>query len=109
MEEKTMLTFPAFFAATLSRFGTRDALALAGERPLTYIETNDSILAVIAFLEKLGIRPGDNNNTLFLGTDVGNYLAHPAITSIKKYSYIRHFTLLISGCTWEDRILPLHL
>jgi long-chain acyl-CoA synthetase len=59
MEDKTMLTFPAFFASTLNRFGTRDALALAGQKPLTYNETNDRIQAVISFLEKLGISPGE--------------------------------------------------
>ena len=59
MEEQTMLTFPAFFASTLSRHGKRDALSLVGKKPITYQETNDRILAVIAFLEKLGIQPGD--------------------------------------------------
>ncbi|MEI6681361.1 MAG: AMP-binding protein [Bacteroidota bacterium] len=59
MEDTTLLTFPAFFAATLRRHGNRDALAIVGKKPLTYLETNDRILAVIAFLEKLGIEPGD--------------------------------------------------
>ncbi len=54
-----MLTFPAFFEHTLSRFGSRDALALVGKKPLTYTETHDRIRAVMAFMEKLGIHPGD--------------------------------------------------
>ena len=79
MEDKTMLTFPAFFASTLSRFGTRDALALVGKRPLTYAETNDSIMAVIAFLEKLGIQPGDK--VAILSTNQPNWgIVYYAIT-----------------------------
>jgi len=59
MEDTTLLTFPAFFASTLRLHGNRDALAIVGKKPLTYRETNERILAVIAFLEKLGIEPGD--------------------------------------------------
>lgn len=79
MEDKTMLTFPAFFASTLSRFGTRDALAMVGKRPLTYLETNDRIMATIAFLEKLGIQPGDK--VAILSTNQPNWgIAYYAIT-----------------------------
>ena len=74
-----MLTFPAFFASTLSRFGTRDALAMVGKRPLTYLETNDRIMATIAFLEKLGIQPGDK--VAILSTNQPNWgIAYYAIT-----------------------------
>ncbi|MCX6269579.1 MAG: AMP-binding protein, partial [Bacteroidetes bacterium] len=59
MEENTRLTFPAFFAATLSRFSDRNAMAHVGRQPLTYHEVNDRILATMAFLEKLGVQPGD--------------------------------------------------
>jgi long-chain acyl-CoA synthetase len=53
------LTFPAFFGATLKRFPDHPALALAGETPLKYKEVHQQILALEAFLEKLGVRRGD--------------------------------------------------
>lgn len=59
MEDTPRLTFPAFFSDTLSRFGQRDALSLVGQKPLTYQEVNDQIRATMAFLEKMGIQPGD--------------------------------------------------
>jgi long-chain acyl-CoA synthetase len=59
MEDTPRLTFPAFFETTLSNFSDRNAMALVGQPPLTYREVNDRVMAVIAFLEKLGIRSGD--------------------------------------------------
>lgn len=59
MEDTPKLTFPAFFAATLNRFSDRNAMALVGKKPLSYREVDDRISATMAFLEKLGVRPGD--------------------------------------------------
>ena len=59
MEDTPRLTFPAFFANTLNLFGHRDALALVGKKPMTYQEAYDRIMATIAFMEKMGIQPGD--------------------------------------------------
>ncbi len=59
MEDTPRLTFPAFFEATLKQFSDRDAMALVGKTPLKYRELNDRILASMAFLEKLGVQPGD--------------------------------------------------
>lgn len=53
------LTFPAFFGHTLEKFGSRPALALVGQEPITYTEMDRRIRSVIALLEQLGIRPGD--------------------------------------------------
>ncbi|MDP1622851.1 MAG: AMP-binding protein [Bacteroidales bacterium] len=79
MEEIPRLTFPSFFAATISRFSHRDALALVGEKPITYQETHGRILAVMAFLEKLGIRPGDK--VAILSTNQPNWgVAYFAVT-----------------------------
>ena len=79
MEDVTRLTFPAFFAATLNRFGNRNAMALVGKQPLTYLEANDRIQAVIAFLEKLGIQPGDK--VALLSTNQPNWgIAYFAVT-----------------------------
>jgi long-chain acyl-CoA synthetase len=59
MEETPRLTFPAFFSTTLSRFGDRDAMALVGKKPITYREMDGRIQATTAFLEQLGVKPGD--------------------------------------------------
>ncbi|MEI7724067.1 MAG: AMP-binding protein [Bacteroidota bacterium] len=67
MEENKRLTFPSFFAATLTRFSDRNAMALVGKTPLSYQEVNDRIMATMAFLEKLGVQPG--NKVAILSTN----------------------------------------
>jgi long-chain acyl-CoA synthetase len=60
MEQKEIrLTFPAMFNETLKKFGKRIAYAFVGEESISYEEVNKEIQAVIAFLEKNGIRKGD--------------------------------------------------
>lgn len=60
MEEKSIrMTFPAMFNETLRKFGKQNAYAFAGEEPKSYERVNKEVLALIAFLEKNGIRPGD--------------------------------------------------
>ncbi|MEI7980456.1 MAG: AMP-binding protein [Bacteroidota bacterium] len=79
MTQNPRLTFPDFFSFTLSQFGHRDALAIVGEKPFTYSETNERIQALIAFLEKIGIRTGDK--VAILGTNQPNWaIAYFAIT-----------------------------
>jgi long-chain acyl-CoA synthetase len=53
------LTFPGMFNETLRKFGERNAYAFAGEEPKTYETVNREILALMSFLEKMGICPGD--------------------------------------------------
>jgi len=53
------LTFPAMFNETLRKFGKHNAYAFVGEEPKTYETANKEIRALIAFLEKKGISPGD--------------------------------------------------
>jgi len=53
------LTFPALFAETLGKFGNRPAIALVGEEPMTYNDLDRKIKALMTWLEKLGINPGD--------------------------------------------------
>jgi len=53
------LTIPRLFKETVKKHSERDALAFAGEKPLTYGTVNEKIQATIAFLEKMGVRPGD--------------------------------------------------
>src|SRR5659263_244053 len=60
MEEKGIrLTFPEMFNETLRKFGKHNAYAFVGEEPKTYETVNKDILALIAFLEKNGVCPGD--------------------------------------------------
>ena len=60
MEESVIrLTFPAMFDETLRKFGNCNAYAFVGEEPKTYNTINKEIKALIAFLEKNGIVPGD--------------------------------------------------
>lgn len=60
MEEKSIrMTFPAMFNETLRKFGKQNAYAFVGEKPKNYETVYQEILALIAFLEKNGIRPGD--------------------------------------------------
>jgi long-chain acyl-CoA synthetase len=60
MEENGIsLTFQGMFNETLRKFGKHNAYAYVGEEPKTYETINKEILALIAFLEKIGICPGD--------------------------------------------------
>ena len=82
MENTSRLTFPAFFAMTMSRFSNRDALALVGKKPLSYREVNNRILAVMAFLEKLGVQPGDK--VAILSTNQPHWgIAYYAVTFMR--------------------------
>ncbi len=79
MEENTRLTFPSFFSATLNHFGDRNALSLVGKQPLTYREAYNRIMATMAFLEKLGVQPGDK--VAILSTNQPNWgIAYYAVT-----------------------------
>lgn len=53
------LTFPAMFNETLRKFGKHNAYAFVGEDPKTYESANKEIQALIAYLEKKDIIPGD--------------------------------------------------
>lgn len=60
MEESNIrLTFPSMFSETLRKFGKRNAYTFVGESPITYEAADREIKAVMAFLEKNGIEPGD--------------------------------------------------
>jgi long-chain acyl-CoA synthetase len=60
MEDTSIrMTFPAMFNETLRKFGKRSAYAFVGEEPKTFEKVNQETQALIAFLEKNGICPGD--------------------------------------------------
>jgi long-chain acyl-CoA synthetase len=59
MEQAYQLTLPALFGRAVGKFGSYNAMALVGEKPLTYAEVNRQINGLMRFLEDLGIQPCD--------------------------------------------------
>ena len=60
MEKNTIrLTFPAMFNETLRKYSDKHAYSFVGEEPKSFGTVNDESQALIAFLEKNGICPGD--------------------------------------------------
>ena len=53
------LTFPALFNDTLKKFADKNAYAFVDEKPKSYQTVSNEIKALISFLEKNGICPGD--------------------------------------------------
>lgn len=73
------LTFPAIFAETIRMHGDRPAMALVGEKPLTYHELDRRIKALIIWLEDLGVKRGDN--VAILSASIPNWgISYYAIT-----------------------------
>jgi len=70
-ENEGKLTFPAKFRETLKKFGKSSAYAFAGEEPMSFEEVDRNIKAVIAFLEKNKIEPGDK--VAILSTNMPNW------------------------------------
>jgi long-chain acyl-CoA synthetase len=76
---ETRLTFPAMFNETLRKYGNCNAYAFVGEDPKTYESVNKEVHALIAFLEKNGICPGDK--VAILSLNMPNWgVAYFAIT-----------------------------
>ena len=59
MDKQIKLTFPALFNETIKKYGDSGAYAFAGEEPISYNSAYSRIKALIAFLEKNDIGPGD--------------------------------------------------
>lgn len=70
-DTRFLLTFPSLFSETLRDFGKCDAMAFVGEKPISYEDLHSEIRAVIAFLEKNGIEPGDK--VAILSTNMPNW------------------------------------
>lgn len=78
-QSDTCLTFPSLFAETLRNFGKCDALAFAGEKPLSYESVDSQIKALIAFFENNDILPG--NKVAILSSNMPNWgIAFYAVT-----------------------------
>jgi long-chain acyl-CoA synthetase len=80
MEEKSIrLTFPAMFNETLRKFGNNNAYAFVGEAAKNWKAVDREIKALTAFLEKIGICPGDK--VAILSTNMPNWgITYFAIT-----------------------------
>ncbi len=59
MKEYKKLTFPELIRVSAKNFNKRPAVAFVGEKPVTYGEFHKNVNALIAFLEKLNVEPGD--------------------------------------------------
>ncbi len=79
--ETVKLTLPDQFAQIVRNFGTRNALAIVGEKPMTYNELNRKTNALIRLMEDLNIKPGDKVS--ILSSNIPNWgIAYLAITSM---------------------------
>ncbi len=73
------LTFPALFAESLNKNKEANALCFVGEDPMKYKDVNNKIQALIAFLEKTGLKSGDK--VAILSSNMPNWgIAYFAIT-----------------------------
>jgi long-chain acyl-CoA synthetase len=73
------MTFPAVFGETVRKFGDYNAFSFAGEDAITYKDAEKQIFALMAFLEKNDIKPGDR--IAILSHNTPNWpLAYFAIT-----------------------------
>jgi long-chain acyl-CoA synthetase len=78
-QENIKLTFPAMFNQTLQKHGKSNAYAFAGEEPITWENAYRQIEALMAFLEKNGILPGDR--VAILSSNMPNWaIAYFSIT-----------------------------
>jgi|BioPla2DNA2_1021312.scaffolds.fasta_scaffold08123_5 long-chain acyl-CoA synthetase len=59
MHNYSHLTFSEVIPDVVKRFSNYNALRFVGETPITYLEMGKQIEALKAFVEKLGIKPGD--------------------------------------------------
>jgi len=81
MNDSVKLTFPALLGNSFRTYSNQDAMAFAGEPAIKYREVETTVYAVIAFLEKLGIKPGDKVSILSM--NMPNWgITYFAITSM---------------------------
>lgn len=64
MNKSIKFTLPARFEQIVRNYGTCNALAFVGEKPITYAVLNQKINALIRLMEDLNIRPGDKVSIL---------------------------------------------
>ena len=79
MTEYKKLTFPSLMKESFSRNSDKQAMSFVGEDPITYAEVAEKVDAVISFLEKIGVKPG--NKVAILSSNMPNWgISYFAIT-----------------------------
>jgi len=79
MQNSNILTLPALFNESLKKHRTKKALGFAGEKAKTYQAAAQDIISTMAFLEKMGVEPGDR--VAILSTNMPNWgIVYFAIT-----------------------------
>lgn len=79
MTQTYQLTLPDLFSRAVEKFGSYNALAIVGEKPLTYDEVNHQIKGLMRFLEELAVKPGDK--VAILSANMPNWgIAYFAVT-----------------------------
>jgi long-chain acyl-CoA synthetase len=71
MRDREKLTIPSMFAEAAGKYPNANALSFVGERPLSYRQLQLHINSLIAYLEILGVRPGDR--VAILGNNMPNW------------------------------------
>jgi len=71
MNENVKLTFPDLFKESVRKNKERVFLSFVDENPYTYKSAEQKIYASIAFLERLGVKPGDK--VAILSTNMPNW------------------------------------
>ena len=79
MTDQPNLTFPAIISASIKENYNCEALAFVGETTITYGELEEKVHALMAFLEKAGVKQGDK--VAILSANMPNWgIAYFAIT-----------------------------
>lgn len=79
MTQTYQLTLPSLFGRAVEKFGSYNALAIVGEKPLTYDEVNRQINGLMRFMEELAVEPGDK--VAILSANLPNWgIAYFAVT-----------------------------
>ena len=79
---RSVMTLPGLLEESSVKFGQRPAFAFVGEKSFTYAEFRVRVYALIAWLEKIGIKRGDR--VAILSTNMPNWpIAYFAVTSME--------------------------
>jgi long-chain acyl-CoA synthetase len=81
MVNDNKLTLPDLFSQAVNRHGERSALAFVGEKPRTYEQVNSEVRALMAYMERMGVAPGDR--VAILSANMPNWgITYLAVTSM---------------------------
>lgn len=79
MKDDARLTFPGFFAESVKEFSHRPAMSIVGEESISYAGVAQKIQELMAWLEALGLKPGDK--VAILSTSIPHWgVSYLAIT-----------------------------